>query len=94
MRQISRLKGIVDTWRNLDKKVTDLATLVDLSLAEEDRSLEEEIPREIEGIERSLEALEFQLHLGGKYDPARFDLKAVKFDNPQKRYRNAFEKKR
>ncbi len=69
MRQISHLKEVVTTWRDLDKKVADLATLIDLSLAEEDRSLEEEISHEIESVEHSLEDLEFQLHLGGRYDP-------------------------
>jgi len=68
MRQISLLKGIVSTWRDLEKKVSDLATLVDLSLAEEDRSLEEEISDEVESVEHSLEDLEFQLHLSGKHD--------------------------
>ena len=68
MRRIAQLKGSVDTWRNLEKSVSDLITLVDLSVAEKDRSLEEEIPPEIEIIERRLEELEFELQLGGEYD--------------------------
>lgn len=68
MRHISELKQTVTTWRDLQKRVTDLATLVDLSLAEGDRSLEEEILSELEGIERSLDELEFQLELGGEHD--------------------------
>lgn len=68
MRHISRLKETVTTWRDLGKRVADLLSLVDLSLAEGDRSLEEEIPTEIEGIERALAELEFQLELGGEYD--------------------------
>ena len=68
MRQIARLRSAVTTWRDLEKKVADLATLVDLSLAEKDRSLEADISRDTEAIERTLEDLEFQLQLGGEYD--------------------------
>jgi peptide chain release factor 2 len=68
MRHISQLKEVVATWRNLEKSVADLEVLVDLSVSEGDRSLEEEIPVEIEKIERSLEELEFELQLGGEYD--------------------------
>jgi peptide chain release factor 2 len=68
MRYISQLKGVVATWRNLEKSVSDLQTLVDLSVTEGDSSLEEEIPAEIEKTERSLEELEFELQLGGEYD--------------------------
>ena len=28
--------------------------------------------------------------LGGSYDPARFDLKKIRFDNPAKRWKKAF----
>ena len=68
MRLMSQLKEAVATWRNLEKKVADLAALVDISVAEKDRSLEEEIPLEIERIEHRLEELEFELQLGGEYD--------------------------
>jgi peptide chain release factor 2 len=65
---MSQLKETVDTWRNLEKRVADLAALVDISVAEKDHSLEEEIPLEIERIEHRLEELEFELQLGGEYD--------------------------
>jgi peptide chain release factor 2 len=68
MRQIAQLRSLANTWRDLEKKVSDLATLIDLSLAEGDRSLEEEISTEAEAIERTLGDLEFQLQLGGEYD--------------------------
>lgn len=68
MRQISQLKEVVATWRNLEKRVVDLSTLVDISIAEKDRSLAEEIPQELESIEHRLEELEFELQLGGEYD--------------------------
>ena len=31
--------------------------------------------------------------VGGKYDPNKFDPKKVKFDNPNKRWKNAFERR-
>ncbi len=68
MRHISQLKEVVATWRNLEKGVADLETLVDLSVSEGDRSLEEETLAEIERIEHRLEELEFELQLGGEYD--------------------------
>lgn len=70
MRRISRLKEVVQIWRDLEKRVADLETLVEWSLAEGDRSLEDETAHEIEALERSLADLEFQLHLGGEYDSA------------------------
>jgi peptide chain release factor 2 len=70
MRRLSRLKGVVDTWRELENKVADLSTLVDLSLAEEDRSLEQDISGEIDSLSHSLEEIEFQLQLGGEFDPS------------------------
>jgi peptide chain release factor 2 len=63
------LNTLVDTWQNLQRRVADLATLVDMSLAEDDRSLEEELSREIKETGDILEELEFQLQLGGRYDP-------------------------
>ncbi len=69
MREISRLSGVVDTWRDLERKVADLTTLVDMSLAEDDRSLESEISQEVPRVGALLGELEFQLQLGGRYDP-------------------------
>ena len=69
MREISRLSGVVDTWRDLERKVADLTTLVDMSLAEDDRSLDSEISQEIPRVGALLDELEFQLQLGGRYDP-------------------------
>ena len=67
MRRLSRLKGVVDTWRELENKVADLSNLVDLSLAEEDRSLEQDISSEIDSLSHSLEEIEFQLQLWNIY---------------------------
>ena len=61
MRQIARIAGTVDTWRDLERRVSDLTTLIELSIAEDDRSLEAEITDESQTIERTIEELEFQL---------------------------------
>ena len=68
MRQISQLKEIVITWRSMEKNVADLLALVDISVDEGDRSLEDEIPAEVQKVEQRLEELEFEVQLGGKYD--------------------------
>jgi len=68
MRQISQLREIATTWRNMEKSVADLLALVDISVDEGDRSLEDEIPAEVQKVEQRLEELEFEVQLGGKYD--------------------------
>jgi peptide chain release factor 2 len=68
MRQISQLKEVVTTWRSMEKNVADLLALVDISVNEGDRSLEGEIPAEVQKVEQRLEELEFEVQLGGKYD--------------------------
>jgi peptide chain release factor 2 len=68
MRHISQLKEIVITWRSMEKNVADLLALVDISVDEDDRSLEDEIPAEVQKVEQRLEELEFEVQLGGKYD--------------------------
>jgi peptide chain release factor 2 len=68
MRQIAQLSEIVSTWRDMESKADDLASLIDMSLAEEDTSLHAEIAREISHLEETLDELEFQLQLSGQYD--------------------------
>jgi len=68
MRRLAELKGEIQTWRTLERETTDLADLVNLALAEEGQSLEEEISSELESLASRLEKLEFQLAFGGEYD--------------------------
>jgi peptide chain release factor 2 len=68
MRRISRLNDTVRTWSDLERKVAELANLVDLSVAEDDESLEGDISQGIARVTATLEELEFQLQLGGEYD--------------------------
>jgi len=66
MRQLAEAKRAVQPWRELEKKVADIAELT--SLTEEDASLEAEIRSEIEEASRRLNELELERTLGGEYD--------------------------
>lgn len=68
MRQLTAQRNLVKSWRDLEKRVTDLIALIDLATEEEDHSLIEEINREIGEIAARQEELEFKLTLGGDYD--------------------------
>ena len=68
MRQLSALKEETQTWRKLEQKVKDLTDLVELSLQEEDVSLEQEVRSEVDRISVEVEKLDLQLLLGGEYD--------------------------
>lgn len=68
MRQLSQLKDTVITWRQLEKKVSELDELIDLALAEGEGSLESDVSAEIAQLERQLDDLEFQLAFSGEYD--------------------------
>jgi len=68
MRQLSHLKGAVETWRGLEVKAVELADLIGLTLEEPDPSLEAELRAETQGLDTRLEDLEFHLSLSGDYD--------------------------
>jgi peptide chain release factor 2 len=66
MRQLGEAKKVVQPWRELEKRVADIAELI--PLAEEDASLEAEIQSDIEEASRRLDELELERTLGGEYD--------------------------
>ncbi len=68
MRQLAQLKDTASTWRTLEKKVSELADLVEMAAAEGDQSLEGEINSDIAAVEKRLGELEFQLVFSGEYD--------------------------
>jgi len=68
MRQLSALKEQTQDWRKLEQRVKDLAELVDISLQEEDLSMEQEVRTEVDKITAEVEKLDFLLLLGGEYD--------------------------
>ena len=68
MRRLSELKDTVQTWRDLERGITDLSGLVILAIEEGDYSLQEEVCSEIDKVSSRLEELEFELAFGGEYD--------------------------
>ena len=68
MRQLGVAKDLVQTWRQLDKKVADLIDMTTLAIDEKDQSLAEEIQRETEEIRSKFDELETRLILSEEYD--------------------------
>ncbi len=55
-------------WREMEKKVADIAELITLALEEEDALLEAEIQSEIETVASRLDELELEMAFSGVYD--------------------------
>jgi len=68
MRHLAEQKGVVQQWRELEKKVADIAELIALASEEEDTLLEAEIQSEIETIASRLDELELGMVFSGEYD--------------------------
>ena len=66
MRQLAEQKKEVQRWRDLERRVADIAELI--SLAEEDDSLQSEIQSEIDEVASHLDELEFQMAFSSEYD--------------------------
>ncbi len=66
MRQLVEQKKVVNRWREVEKKVADMAELV--SLAEEDTTLRLEIESEIDELLSHLDELELEMAFSGEYD--------------------------
>ncbi len=68
MRHLGELKGEVERWRALERRVADLSELAALTIDEKDQSLAEEIGVELERVSSQLEELELEMVIGGEYD--------------------------
>ena len=68
MRQLSRINEETQMWRDLERRISSLDELIDLSMAEEDLSLQEQIDGELGEVQSELADLDLRLSLGGKYD--------------------------
>ena len=66
MRQLAEQSRVVQRWRELEKKLADIAELIELS--EEDSPLQAEIEKELEETAGHLDELEFQLAFSSEYD--------------------------
>lgn len=68
---MSRLTAINEEtalWRDIEERIDSIEELVDLSIAEGDSSLEEQINTDLDQVQNQLESLEVRLAFGGKYD--------------------------
>lgn len=68
MRQLGGLKGEVEKWRIMERRVSELLELADLVAAGEEPALEAEIAAEAERVAAQFEEIEFELLLSGEYE--------------------------
>ncbi|MCJ7515463.1 MAG: peptide chain release factor 2 [Dehalococcoidia bacterium] len=68
MRQLGAAKNTVETWRRLEKEITELIDMTALAIEENDQSLHGEIQQRIEEMTSQLEILETRLLLSEEYD--------------------------
>jgi len=68
MRNLTRQRNLVDAWRDLEKKASDLQEMTVLAIEEEDSSLKEEIQLELTKLTSRFEQLESQQLFTGDYD--------------------------
>jgi len=68
MRELRNKKNLVNAWRELEKKTTDLQEMIVLAIEEEDYSLKEEIQLELKKLNSQFEQLESQQLFTGDYD--------------------------
>jgi len=68
MQQLASLREEVGVWRELASRVTDLQSLLELAVADDDETMLDEITAEAEKVEAELGHLEFRLLLSGKHD--------------------------
>jgi len=68
MQKLKTLEGDVSAVENTLRSIEDLSALVDVALAEEDKSLEPDILESISKIESDVSVLEFRTLFSGPYD--------------------------
>lgn len=68
MRELRGRKNLVNAWRGMERKATDLREMIVLALEEEDSSLREEIQSELKKLNSQFEQLENQQLFTGDYD--------------------------
>jgi peptide chain release factor 2 len=68
MRRLAEQKRVVERWRGMEKRVTDIDELISLVVDEEDESLEGEIRSDIEELALHLDELELEAAFTSEYD--------------------------
>ena len=66
--RIAELKRKIQSFSNLDEKVNTAQDMIELLAEEEDSEIEAEVNKELVQIDKSLENLEIETLLSGKYD--------------------------
>ncbi len=66
MRQLAEKSRLVQRWRGLEKRVSDVAELIAISA--EDDAMHKEIEKEFDSLASQLDELEFELALRGEFD--------------------------
>ena len=67
-RERSSLEAIVHTIENLDSAGADTSELLEMAAAEDDQDSVDDIARDIEGLKKQLEQLEFRRMFDGEMD--------------------------
>lgn len=68
MRQLAAFKEMVDTWRGIEKRNSELREITELLIEENDPSAQDYVERETEKLASELKELETKLLLNGEYD--------------------------
>jgi len=68
MRKLSALRGTIEPWEELNRRLEDYQVLLELAAEEDDKAVAQEVAEGLEAAQRQLEELEFAAMLGGKYD--------------------------
>ena len=68
MQQLSGVKAEVDQWRDLERRVRDVAELMEMATAEADDSILTETEAEVTNLERELAARRHRVLMSGEHD--------------------------
>jgi peptide chain release factor 2 len=68
MKRLADVNATIETWRGLERRTAELRELAELSEAESDAALTQDLAREIDELAARVEQLELELQFAGPYD--------------------------
>jgi peptide chain release factor 2 len=68
MRELSAVREELDPWIAVERRVRDMLELVELAALEDDQGVLDEAERDMAGLMKEVDELEFKLRLNGPYD--------------------------